>query len=149
MVPTQVYRDCDVEPAAAPTRSVLGRVSCGSRAQTSSSISCGSAAFNIQRPSILSNPFFMKSEFERDRVCDAYEAWWQKGDVSVRSVAVEFRVPVAFCWQSDLEACARGSGRAEAIKDMARLVNRGIDVALRCCEAGKVALSCSDGKDAD
>ena len=135
--PAQTCQGCDGEHAEASARSILGRVSCGSRVQASSSLPSGSAIFNVQRPSILSNPFFMRSEFERSKVCDAYEAWWQRGDASVRSVAAEFKVPVAFCWQSDLEACAKDAGRAEAVVDMARLLNRGVDVGLRCCEQGK------------
>ena len=101
MILTQACEACDVGQAASTTRSVLGQIFCGSRAQASSSLPTGSAFFNIQRPSIFSNPFFMKSESESDKVCDAYEAWWQRGKVSVRSVAVEFNVHVAFCWQSD------------------------------------------------
>ena len=135
--PAQTCQGCDGEHAEASARSILGRVSCVSRVQASSSLPSGSAIFNVQRPSILSNPFFMRSEFERSKVCDAYEAWWQRGDASVRSVAAEFKVPVAFCWQSDLEACAKDAGRAEAVVDMARLLNRGVDVGLRCCEQGK------------
>lgn len=34
-------------------------------------------AVYIGRPSPLGNPFVMKNEAERDRVCDAYEAWFE------------------------------------------------------------------------
>ena len=80
----QTCQGCDGEHAEASARSILGRVLCGSRVQASSSLPSGSAIFNVQRPSILSNPFFMRSEFERSKVCDAYEAWWKRGDASVR-----------------------------------------------------------------
>lgn len=36
----------------------------------------GSLGIRVDRKSALGNPYFMKSEDERDRVCDQYERWF-------------------------------------------------------------------------
>ena len=121
---------------AGGVRRVLGAITCGSaeqmRVQRPESI-----AFSLRRPSVLSNPFFMSSEGRRDAVCDAYEAWWRRGDASVSAVASEFGVDLAFCWSKHPQATAEGAGRLEAVESMAQLINSGVGVSLTCCASEK------------
>jgi hypothetical protein len=122
--------------ASAYVRSILGSIACCSVEQ-GRSLPSDSVCFNVRRPSTLSNPFFMPSETKRDAVCDAYEEWWSRGDVSVEEVARQFGVPVAFCWEEHRSAKARDGGRLETVASLAQLLNSGIDVTLCCCESAK------------
>ena len=91
---------------------------------------------DIRRPSIWSNPFFMKSESDRARVCAAFTAWQKRGTATVNGICKEFDTPRAAHWKGPEVAAT--ADRIEGVKTLASVVKRGHRLALGCaCPAGK------------
>ena len=124
---------CDGKSATLPR---TGTCFCCARSQVSSIVPKATAVIDIQRPSRLSNPFFMKNETERDRVCDAFAAWWEEGSSTVALVAVIYHVRVARQWKGD--EIARSDERMRTVRGMASIIANGGNVSLACaCFQGK------------
>ncbi len=77
----------------------------------------------VDRTSVLGNPFYMKSELQRDEVCDSYQVWI-KNKISEKDVAIcselnrlyklykQYGVLNLYCW------CAPKMCHAQSIKEL-------------------------------
>jgi hypothetical protein len=114
----------------------VGECYCLSTTQVASNTPRATVVFNVKRPSEFSNPFFMSHEDHRNRVCDAYHAWWESRDATVQSIALRFDVPIARPWKG--HEIARTAVRAASIVNMASVLSNGGNIALACaCSQGQ------------